>query len=264
MAVMPTDKWLEEYEFSRKSKSSDELYSLQCSVLCDRLIKLFQEGYTEEIHFELQQQGLFLPEEEINLKRLKQMNVWGCVEQEFMYLQQKWNGPAIPIYIFPITRQQNITNKNGVAYPHSLFLFVGEVEKQELQALLAHEYNHVCRLHYLKKSLDEMTLLDSLILEGLAECAVKDLYGDRWLAPWLTNFTFEKLIKLWKSQFLPNLQLQGLEKHRPFLYGGELPLWIGYCIGYQIVRSYMKNLSSQLPLLITSQDILAGSEFPLQ
>ncbi|UZM99349.1 hypothetical protein OL548_02875 [Lysinibacillus sp. MHQ-1] len=126
MAVMPTDKWLEEYEFSRKSKSSDELYSLQCSVLCDRLIKLFQEGYTEEIHFELQQQGLFLPEEEINLKRLKQMNVWGCVEQEFMYLQQKWNGPAIPIYIFPITRQQNITNKKWCGLSSFAFFYLWE------------------------------------------------------------------------------------------------------------------------------------------
>ncbi|WP_249664455.1 DUF2268 domain-containing putative Zn-dependent protease, partial [Lysinibacillus sp. D4B1_S16] len=72
------------------------------------------------------------------------------MEQDFLYLQKKWDGPSIPIYIFPITRQQTITNENGVAYPHSLFLFVGEVEKQELQALLAHEYNHVLVLHYLK------------------------------------------------------------------------------------------------------------------
>ena len=221
MTVVSTDKWLEEYEFSRKSTSSDELYSLQCSVLCGRLVKLFQEGYTEEIHFELQQQGLFLPEEEIDLERLKQMNVWGCVEQEFMDLQQKWNGPTIPIYIFPITQQQKITNKNGVAYPHSLFLFVGEVEKQELQALFAHEYNHVCRLHHFKKSLDNMTLLDSLILEGLAECAVKELYGDKWLAPWLNNYTFEQEVSLWKTHFLPNLQLQGLENINHFYTVGS-------------------------------------------
>ncbi len=109
-----------------------------------------------------------------------------------------------------------------------------------------------------------MTLLDSLILEGLAECAVKELYGDQWLAPWLTNYTSEKVIKLWKSHFLPNLQLQGLERHQPFLYGGEFPPWIGYCIGYEIVRSYVRNHSSQLPLLVPSQDILARSDFPLQ
>jgi len=264
MAVVSTDKWLAEYKHARESKSIDELNSLQCSILCDRLVKLFQDGYPEEIHFSLQQQGLFLPDEEVDLEKLKKLNVWACVEQEFMYLQQKWNGPIIPIYIFPITQQQKITNKNGVAYPHSLFLFVGEVEKQELQALFAHEYNHVCRLHHFKKSLDNMTLLDSLILEGLAECTVKELYGDKWLAPWLNNYTFEQVMSLWKTHFLPNLQLQGLEKHRPFLYGGELPPWIGYCIGYEVVRSYLTNHPSQHPLLVASQDILAGSDFPLQ
>ena len=57
---------------------------------------------------------------------------------------------------------------------------MGDLQKQELQALFAHEYNHVCRIHILK-TLDEMTLLDSLILEGLAEDAVKDLYGENGL-----------------------------------------------------------------------------------
>ncbi|WP_338652065.1 DUF2268 domain-containing putative Zn-dependent protease [Lysinibacillus sp. Y5S-8] len=264
MAVVPTDKWLDEFVYARKSTKKDELHSLQCSILCDHLVELFQDGLSEEIHYSLQQQGLFLPYETVDVEQLKQHNVWDCVQQEFIYLQKKWNGPTIPIYIFPITQQQTMTNKNGVAYPQALFLFIGEVETQELQALFAHEYNHVCRLHNLKKSLDEMTLLDALILEGLAESAVKDLYGEKWLAPWLKKYSATELLVLWKSHFLQNLQVEGVEKHLPFLYGGELPPWIGYCIGYKIVQSYSKKYSSRHLLFTSSKDILAGSDFPLQ
>ncbi|QSB11363.1 hypothetical protein JTI58_06940 [Lysinibacillus fusiformis] len=264
MAVVSTDKWLNEFISARKSTRKDELTSLQCSILCDRLVNLFRDGLPEEIHYTLQQQGLFLPHEEVDVEKLKKHNVWDCVQQEFLYLQRKWNGPSIPIYIFPITQQQTMTNKNGVAYPHSLFLFVGDLEKQELQALLAHEYNHVCRIHILRKTLEDMTLLDSLILEGLAEDAVKELYGEKWIAPWIQSYSDKELLALWETHFLPNLQLQGIEQHGPFLYGGDLPPWIGYCIGYKIVQSYKINHSCHHPLFISSQDLLVGSNFPLQ
>lgn len=65
-----------------------------------------------------------------------------------------------------------------------------------------------------------MTLLDSLILEGLAEDVVKELYGEKWIAPWIQSYSDKELLALWETHFLPNLQLQGIEQHGPFLYGG--------------------------------------------
>lgn len=59
MAVVSTDKWLNEFISARKSTGKDELTSLQCSILCDRLVNLFRDGLPEEIHYTLQQQGLF-------------------------------------------------------------------------------------------------------------------------------------------------------------------------------------------------------------
>ncbi len=83
-----------------------------------------------------------------------------------------------------------------------MFLFIARgLEKEELKALLAHEYNHVCRLQYVNKTLDEMTLRDSLILEGLAECAVEELYGDKWLAPWLKHYSKKRGIEDMAGQF---------------------------------------------------------------
>ena len=46
-----------------------------------------------------------------------------------------------------------------------------------------------------------MTLLDSLILEGLAEDAVKDLYGEKWIAPWLQSYSDKELLALWGHHF---------------------------------------------------------------
>ncbi|MDM5250721.1 DUF2268 domain-containing putative Zn-dependent protease [Lysinibacillus sp. G4S2] len=264
MSVMPTDEWLNEFLASQKFNYNRKFEDLQCSILCNRLVEVFNGGSPEEIQFELQQQGLFQPHEKIDIKKLQNQNAWKIVREEFIYLKKRWSGPNIPIYIFPITQEQTMTNKNGVAYPNALFLFIGELEKEELKALFAHEYNHVCRLQYLNKSLNEVTLLDSLILEGLAECAVEEFYGDKWVAPWLSYYSLDKMRKIWKEHFLPQINIQGLDNHVEFLYGGKLPQWIGYCIGYEIVRTYIKNHSSNKLHIKSSKEILVGSDFPLQ
>jgi uncharacterized protein YjaZ len=263
MSVISTDDWLYELKTSQKLNDSRDFEDLQRTILCSRLVEHFNGGTPHEIQFELQQQGLFRAYEKIDIKKLQDQNTWEIVQEEYFYLKKRWGGPDIPIYIFPLTQEQNITNKNGVAYPDALFLFIGELEREELKALFAHEYNHVCRLCYLNKSLREVTLLDSLILEGLAECAVEEIYGSKWLAPWLRNYSLEKMVAIWKSDFLPNINVQGLNNHVEFLYGGKLPPWIGYCIGYEIVRTYIQNHSAKELLKKGSKNILTGSAFPL-
>lgn len=262
MSVIPTDEWLNELIASQKLNHKN-LEDLQRSILCNRLVEIFIGGSLDEIQFELLQQGLFQSHEKIDINKLKKQNVWEVVQKEFNYLKERWSGPNIPIYIFPITQEQTITKKNGVAYPNAMFLYIGELEKQELKALFAHEYNHVCRLQYVNKSLDDVTLLDSLILEGLAECAVEEIYGDKWLAPWLRYYSKDKMLGIWERHFFPQINIQGLNNHVEFLYGGKLPRWIGYCIGYEIVRTYIKNHSSNKLHEKSSEEILAGSDFSL-
>ena len=263
MSVISTDDWLHEFKTSQKLTHSRAFEDLQCSILCSRLLDHFKDGTPQQIQFELQQQGLFRAHENIDMKKLQDQNAWQIVREELFYLKKKWGGPDIPIYIFPLTQEQSVTNKNGVAYPDALFLFIGELEKQELQALFAHEYNHVCRLRYLNKSLEEVTLLDSLIIEGLAECAVEELYGAKWLAPWLKDYSTDKMLAIWKTYFLPNMNVKGLDHHIEFLYGGKLPSHIGYCIGYEMVRTYIQKHASNKLHEKHSEAILMGSIFSL-
>ncbi len=265
MSVRPTDKWLNNFILVRKRNHDKSLEEIQCSILCDPLVDVFIDFPPEEIQYVLLQNGLFQAHEEVAMEALEKQDIWKIVQEEFERLKKRWNGPDIPIYIFPINMEQSLTRKNGVTYPNALFLFIATgLEREELKALFAHEYNHVCRLQYVNKSLDEMTLSDSLILEGLAECAVEELYGDKWLAPWLKRYSMDEILKIWRSIFVPALDVLGVHNHFEFLYGGELPKWIGYCIGYEIVRTYKKNCPEDKVDLKSAQELVAGSDFPLQ
>lgn len=265
MSVLPTHLWLNKllkaYE-NPKGKSADTIHY---EIICEPLVNIFLHASPKQIQYELIQNGLFKSYEVDGLGKLEKKGIWHTAQEEYERLKKIWEGPEVPIYIFPITKEKPGIYKNGVAYHHAVFLFVSEkLEKEELCALLAHEYNHVCRLRYLKKSFDEVTLKDSLLLEGLAECAVEELYGEQWIAPWLQLYTNEELVRIWKDEFLPFLNVQGVHNHYPFLYGEFLPKWIGYCIGYEIVRTYKKNCSTQELLRKPTDEILAGSDFPLQ
>ncbi|MEK4231045.1 DUF2268 domain-containing protein [Solibacillus sp. FSL H8-0538] len=261
MGVVRTDRWL--YQINEQQDNLIE-------VLCEPLIGLFTSVPIEAIHYELIKNGLFNRHEvtylQKNVKQLVRQNVWGIVENEFARLKTDWNGPNVPIYIFPITNGE--IPKNGIAYKDAIFLFVSiRLDEGELKALFAHEYHHVCRLHYLNTLTSEITLLDSLMVEGLAEYAVEALYGEQRLSPWTKRYSVDKVKEIWQSHFLPALKLKGLNNHRPFLYGDEragLPLWIGYCAGYRMVQSFQENCcvkEQSILLTMPAEDILACTSF---
>ena len=159
--------------------------------------------------------------------------------------------------------------KNGVTYKRGLFLFVTDgLRVEEIKALFAHEYNHVCRLNYLGLDPKKIPLKDSLIIEGFGEFAVKELFGEKWLGPWIDLYSFEDSIKVWNKHFIPHLNLLGSEKHQIFLYGkagSQFPKWIGYHIGFQIVDSFQKKhgpFNNYEIYQKSSDELIAGSNFP--
>lgn len=261
MPVLPTDKWMAQI---------DEQHENILEILCEPLTNVFPNVPVEAIHYELVNNGLFTMKDAVDLKatikQLKKKKVWALVESEFAKLRTSWKGPNVAIYIFPIAKGPII--KNGVAYKNGLFLFVSpQLEEEELKALLAHEYHHACRLRYLNKDPFEITLLDSLLIEGLAEGAVKEIYGEQYLSPWTKRYSSDEVKKIWQSHFLPVLKLKGVQQHRRYLYGDErrgLPLWIGYCLGYRIVESFQQanQKQNQRKLISTpAKEILAKSDF---
>ncbi|QCR34096.1 DUF2268 domain-containing protein [Lysinibacillus sp. SGAir0095] len=247
------------YKLIEKSEHTGEsLVDIHREMICNPLKEFFPQASTKEIQEELISRGLFGPHESAaiskNLLRLEHKKVWKTVQEEFDYLKNLWNGPDVPIFIYPLTKFRPVVDgtevkKNGVSYNNVLFLFVtDDLETEELKALLAHEYHHICRLTSLDKSQHEIELLETLIIEGLAEFAVEELYGERWLSPWTKKYSQEECLKVWTKNFARALHIKGVDNHFPFLYGNEvegLPKWIGYCIGYRIVLSFIENGGSR-------------------
>lgn len=278
LSIVQTQAWLYQFVETCEKHPEENPYSLQCENICRPLQKSFPEMRPEELQYELLCHGLFDPEEWVNLKSaVKEMegkNIWQIVDQEYQLLRNLWKGPKVSIFIFPIKKEglevsEQIPTKNGVTYKGIVFLFLSaELSKEEIKALLAHEYNHVCRLNYLGLDFDNIPLKDSLIIEGLGEYAVKDLYGEKWLASWTNLYSFKETIEIWNKHFIPSLNLLGTKNHQLFLYGNvssHFPKWIGYYIGYQIVDTFQKihgPISNYELNFKSSEELIAGSIFP--
>lgn len=86
----------------------------------------------------------------------------------------------------------------------------------EIRALLVHEYNHVCRLAKNDKQEENYILLDSIILEGLAENAVRELVGEEYLAKWTSYYTEGQLNQMWKKSFIKQKYPKKPSKHQNF------------------------------------------------
>lgn len=194
---------------------------------------IFTEIPDEAIYFELLQLGL-LKRGSIQLD----FDPWGILQNQLLELKKAWNGPDVDVFIFPAA---NGLIKNGVAYKNGICLFISKkVNLIDCKALLAHEYNHICRRQFIK---EPPTLLESVIIEGLAESAVHDLFGEEAISPWTKQFSLKEAKALWEKHFIPSLNVRGLHRHYEFLYGDEslgLPKWIGYSIGFRIVDTFQQ------------------------
>ena len=277
MSVKRTDKLLRTICKEGEGKSRKVIASIQQDQITKPLAALFPDTPTEAIYYELLQNGLFEPMAPAGLMDiivlLEKKELWTRAKKEYSRLKKLWNGPEADIYIYPLAKRRpsvdGITaNKNGVAYKNALFLFVDpELTDLEFYALLAHEYHHICRISYLGSSPAEHSLKESLVIEGMAEVAVEELYGEKWLSPWAQRYTEAEAKKIWRRHFVTAQHIKGVGNHRPYLYGDRrmgLPLWCGYSTGYRLVKSYLQHnapISQETLYQLSADAIIEGSGF---
>ena len=147
-----------------------------------------------------------------------------------------------------------------------IFLFISHhTSKAALQALITHEYNHVCRLNFLNKEEQDITLLDAIVMEGLAETAVAECLGKEYLAPWTAMYSLQYAQTCWKKWVHPHLNIKKFNyPHQLLMYGDQsIPKWLGYSIGFHLVQSFIKNTGSDMHKLLKlpTKEIYAGSVF---
>ncbi len=255
-----TDEWLED-EFNRPLE------------LCKRLKDSFGGDSPERIYQYLSKFGMYQPNQRTlaGFKELKEWKAWDRLEKIFLKYKKKWQGPDVPIYLFPkksggffLSNRQDIP-KSGVSFNDKVFLFLSPLEdEKELEALFVHEYHHVCRMNKQKKKVKDYTLLDSMILEGLAEHAVVEMVGEKYLANWCKQYSSKEISEVWSQSIKDHLDSNKTTRiHDDLLFGRKkYPPLIGYAVGYELVSKYkQKNrLSIANSFILTSEKIIEGIE----
>jgi uncharacterized protein YjaZ len=238
MGVVRTDDWLDS-DFSEPKKLCKQINS--------------DPGF----YSYLLQFGMYKPNRKSwnTYQWMKDNKVWDFVGGLFAKYQKLWDGPNIKIYIFPLQTGnlfQNVSgNKGGVALKEKMFLFFGPIEDvKEIEALFVHEYHHICRINKQKKDIKEYTLLDSIILEGLAERAVEHYCGKDYRADWCERYPEEELRKYWDKlqDSIPKVK-RNEELHDMILFGKKrYPKLLGYSLGYYITRgkNEYRNFSTKV------------------
>lgn len=274
MPVIATDRWLHRY-LKNKIGLLDYDLRLQKNIFGKNLMTYFSHSWHDQIHQHLLQNGLFLPDssDEKTIQIMCANRFWEIAETELTQLKHEWNGPDIPVFIFPsnIRNDQlrvDLGGKSGLAHQDKMFLFIcGTTSEKDLQALVTHEYNHVCRLNYLNLAEKNIRLLDAMILEGLAELAVLERFKKGFLATWTSLYPIEDAFVQWEKNFKSNLDVKKANTfHNELMYGNDtIPKWMGYNIGFHLVTSFAKKAEIDMNqmLQLPSKTILEESGFPI-
>ena len=118
-----------------------------------------------------------------------------------------------------------------------------------LAAMAAHEAHHNVRLTYEPWQPTTITVGQYIVMEGLAEAFSAEMFGKDSLGPWTTMHSEEQLQR--QRATYRKVVGQGGDP-RPYLFGDwaaedfhyeakGLPNYIGYGMGYRIVRSYLES-----------------------
>jgi uncharacterized protein YjaZ len=238
MGVINTLDWLEK-DFRNPIK------------ICEKLVPYFENQPAIEIYKQLQEFGMYKPSRQTwdTIEIMKVEEAGNLVQRFFDHYKKKWGGPDIPIFLFPLNQSRGFfirqdKGKSGVTFSDKLFLFLSNMDDhKELEALFVHEYHHACRLNRLKGKMDNYTLLDSIIIEGLAEFSVLKNCGEKYLAHWCTMYTEKEIEKFWDLYLKDNINRRKKEKiHDILLYGhGRIPKLLGYAAGFSLVQRYYKQ-----------------------
>ena len=247
MGVIQTYKWFEKDQYTKQE-------------ILKKLLHYFHFPNGKELYNHLRKNGMSEWDDDFKerIRLLKEAGVWKELQNEYTKIKKEWNGPEIPIFIFPCVSVRRFLRsptfyRGGVAFDNGICIFLSPIEGiEQHKAVLIHEYNHVVRLKRLYQH-KKVTLLDAMILEGIAEHAVKELAGERYQAPWTTLYSSEKCRQLYKHYLKKHLNLTNEDElYHSLLFGlKDFPNLLGYCVGYDIVKECVKTKNWSLNQLIS-------------
>lgn len=227
VGIERTDIWLEEY------------FNQPLKLIKEHLVPVDGED-EKRLYDYLRSFGMYSPNSltKARFKKLKEQGYWSKVNRIFHSYHIKWKGPDVPVYTFPIQSRME-QGLSGLSFKNKIFLFVSPTEDiRQLEALVVHEYHHVCRLNESPKLMKEYTLLQSMLMEGFAEWAVRIYCGEEYNAKWTRYYTDDQLERFYIRYVKSYLEAKRTDRiHDVLLFGkGFYPELLGYSIGYWLIK----------------------------
>jgi len=206
---------------------------------------------------------------ETQLNKLRNLAYEEFIRDELILLQKEFPvSKTIEFELFILDEQDQFVREKlgGVSaftdWSGKLFfaVFPDAQVRSTLRSVINHEYHHHWRTHALAITEQNQTLMDRLILEGLAEHFVKIRLGEAYLGPYKDALTEKQAENLWESMYKSRRNELG-ERTDVYMFGSKkenLPFWGGYSIGYYLVKWYLeKNEGSSIEYMTS----LASEKF---
>lgn len=210
---------------------------------------------------------IFAQEKEMKIIKYKvnEKEVTKIIKNSMRLCQKEIKTESIKFFIFPSFHPFIKNKMRGVSgftpWKNTILLFINPTSgwKSALAETVAHEFNHLVMLKYHKWE----TLLDSLIFEGIAEHFREKVIGGK-KAPWSLTLNKEDAKKLF-SKIKRLLSSKSTKLYRSIFFENKgYPLWAGYSLGYQIIKSFLKKnpkLKWQKIIRLAPRQILEKSNF---
>lgn len=237
--------------------------------ICEKLTKYFRKMNASEIGTYLHSFGMYKYPLHIKdwINTCKENDWLPFIKQEEKKLMSEWNGPDVSIFVFPSDQnnpkiEREYKGRSGLAFHNKLFLFLSrDVEKEDIKSLFFHEYHHVCRLAAVSKPEKDFTVIDTIIMEGLAENAVREKLGEEAVAQWTKLYQANQCERFIERIILPHKEIgRQNPKFTQIMYGtGFYPNMLGYSVGYYLVSKYMEQtgLKTKQLLNVPAEKFLA-------
>ena len=120
-----------------------------------------------------------------------------------------------------------------------LFVNLDECSKKSIENTVAHELNHTIYYHHHYDDFNNYTLLDEILLEGLAE-NFREQYFDPVITKWAGALSQDDAFVILKG-FQDILMSRDKKVIKEFLFGnGKYKKWTGYSVGYWLVKEFIK------------------------
>lgn len=119
-----------------------------------------------------------------------------------------------------------------------IFIDIGDYKITALDETVAHEYNHI--LFYYYQGMKKYTILEHVIIEGLAENFREEIMGGG-TAPWAVALREAEAKKIFLG-IQTSLKSKNIKRRRNILFGNKkYKKWTGYSIGYWLVKEFRKK-----------------------